>query len=222
MTRKEPLKAISLKGQGKGIRFIISSKPPLESVLKEAKDMLDGASSMIKNTEITMVTGARPLDGEIVVKLLENIIWPYSLRVSFWETEDSVSRKFLARSGFSVADGTVFSPKPMTQVLVVDRSLRSGQKVSHAGDVLILGDVHDGAEVTATGNICVFGILSGVVHAGSNGDTDRFIAVDSFRASQIRIGNKVSSDIDPSEHRWWGRPVIVSLERGSFQVTERK
>lgn len=220
----EPGKTVSLKGQGRGIRLIISPGPPLESVIKEARKILNDASFMVRDMEIAIETGSRPLDGKAVVALLEGLVWPLSLKISRWDSEDAGSRTFLIRSGLSVeaAAPAPSVPVPAGQVLVVDRSLRSGQKVSHAGDVLVLGDVHDGAEVTAAGNICVFGRLSGVVHAGSDGDDQRFVAADSFMATQIRIGNKVSNDITPSSHGWWGRPVIVTVERGSFQITERK
>ncbi len=222
MIREESGKTVSLKGQGKGIRLIISPEPPLESVIEEADRVLRDASSMVADAEITIETGSRSIDGKTVVAFLEGLVWPLSLKVSRWDSGDAYSRVFLARSGFSVGEESPRISKPVGQVFVVDRSLRSGQKVSYSGDVLVLGNVHDGAEVAATGNICVFGRLSGVVHAGSEGDDQRFIAADSFMATQIRIGNKVNNNIDPSGHKWWGRPVIVSVERGAFQITERK
>ena len=54
--------------------------------------------------------------------------------------------------------------------LLVNKSLRSGHRVNYPGHVVILGDVHPGAEVNAGGSILVTGICRGIVHAGSAGD----------------------------------------------------
>ena len=54
--------------------------------------------------------------------------------------------------------------------VIIKRTLRSGQKIVHDGSVVILGNVHESAEVTAAKDIIVFGRLEGVVHAGCFGD----------------------------------------------------
>lgn len=214
---------VTLKGQGSLLRLLLSVDGPLEIVLSQARKALDKASSMIGDIGIVLETGSRCLDGISIVRILEDLIWPMSLNVKYWKSEDKESLLLLRRSGFSLEDDTSSSENICTgEPLVVDRSLRSGQKVVHDGDVLILGSVNDGSEVLASGNICVFGKLQGLAHAGSQGDDRRFIAVDSFMARQVRIGCRVSNEMAQSEQHWWGRPVIISIERGAFLVTERK
>ncbi|MEL6349676.1 MAG: septum site-determining protein MinC, partial [Myxococcota bacterium] len=56
------------------------------------------------------------------------------------------------------------------RVLSVGRTLRSGAAIRHRGDVLVYGDVNAGAEIVATGNIIVLGVLRGLAWAGSSGD----------------------------------------------------
>lgn len=46
-------------------------------------------------------------------------------------------------------------PKPAPKIL--QKPVRSGQSVEHAGDVVIFGDVHDGAQIRSGGNLLVFG-----------------------------------------------------------------
>jgi septum site-determining protein MinC len=53
---------------------------------------------------------------------------------------------------------------------VVNKTLRSGQRIEHDGDVLIIGDVNPDAYVIASGNIIVMGTLRGIAHAGARGD----------------------------------------------------
>ena len=51
----------------------------------------------------------------------------------------------------------------------VSHTLRSGQRIECEGDVVVLGDVNDGAEIIAGGSIAVMGTLRGLAHAGGNG-----------------------------------------------------
>lgn len=217
-----PSRSVSLKGNGSALRLIIPEGIAADLVVREARSIILEASSMISQMDVIIDIGSRSLTESDLIYLLENLVWSGSLNVSHWRTDDLISRDLLSRSGISLGETSVARSNVAYDTLVIHRSLRSGQRISHPGDVLVLGNVHDGSEVVASGNVCVFGRLSGVVHAGSDGDDGRFITADNFNARQIRIGSKVSNDADLSDHSWWGRPVIVSVERGSFQITERK
>jgi septum site-determining protein MinC len=70
-------------------------------------------------------------------------------------------------------------------------SLRSGRKIEFDGSLVIMGDVNAGAEIIATGNIAVCGILRGLAHAGSNGNTKAVIYSPNVLAPQLRIANKI-------------------------------
>lgn len=80
-----------------------------------------------------------------------------------------------------------------TQVLMIRRTLRSGQIIHHEGPVVVYGDVNDGAEIIATGDILVFGKLRGVVHAGAHGDDHATIGALGLNPPQIRIGNHIAA-----------------------------
>ncbi len=215
-------RTVSLKGNGNGLRLIIPEGIDVDVAVKEARSIILEASSMISQMEVVVDIGGRSLTESDLIYFLENLVWSSALKVSHWRTDDILSRDLLSRSGINLGEAHVGRSNLGYDTLVIHRSLRSGQIISHPGDVLVLGNVHDGSEVVANGNVCVFGRLSGVVHAGSDGDDGRFITADNFNARQIRIGSKVSNDVDLSDHPWWGRPVIVSVERGAFQITERK
>lgn len=228
--------AVVIKGHGMGIRLVIPAGLTLDDALSQAVQVISDAAAVTKQMGVVVETGARPLDSTAVIRILQEVLWPMEMSVLFWKSDNQEALAFLRRSGFlvgekkaerneerddDVSDLPVLDT-PGGEPLVVSRSLRSGQKIAHAGDVLVLGNVHSGAEILASGNVCVFGRLSGLVHAGCDGDERRFIAVDSFRARQVRIGRKVSNDLNSSEQPWWGCPVIVSIDRGTFVVTERR
>ena len=68
-------------------------------------------------------------------------------------------------------------------------SLRSGQKIEFAGSIVVLGDVHFGAEVVAGENIIVLGTLRGLAHAGAKGNKEAIISAGSIETAQVRISN---------------------------------
>lgn len=62
---------------------------------------------------------------------------------------------------------------PAPPTMVVDKPLRSGQKVYARGcDLVVLAMVNQGAEVVADGNIHVYAPLRGRAMAGARGDTN--------------------------------------------------
>ena len=77
--------------------------------------------------------------------------------------------------------------------ILVQRTLRSGQSIRYGGNVVIIGDVNPGAEVTATGNIMVMGALRGVVHAGAGGDEKAVIMAFRLEPTQLRSNILCSS-----------------------------
>ncbi|MCM1266204.1 MAG: hypothetical protein NC200_08410 [Candidatus Gastranaerophilales bacterium] len=76
--------------------------------------------------------------------------------------------------------------------LYLTQTLRSGQTVSYEGNIFIIGDAHPGSEVNATGDVTIWGILGGIVHAGSKGNTDAKVRALKLNPIQLRIANLYS------------------------------
>ncbi|SHK48456.1 septum site-determining protein MinC [Thermocrinis minervae] len=105
------------------------------------------------------------------------------------------------------------------RLLIVHRHIRSGQRVEHNGDVLILGDVNRDAEVVATGNIIVIGRLSGIAFAGALGDESAVIVATRMEPQSLRIGRKVAI-VGDEERQSPGYPEMARVEDGII-VLER-
>lgn len=71
----------------------------------------------------------------------------------------------------------------------INQTLRSGQILESDGNVVIIGDCHPGSEIRATGDITVWGVLSGIAHAGYKGNLEARVRALKLNAVQIRIGN---------------------------------
>ena len=97
------------------------------------------------------------------------------------------------------------------QTLVVERPVRSGQRVfSDAGDLVLLAGVSSGAEVMAEGSIHAYGPLRGRAMAGVSGDVGARIFCRELGAELVSIAGRyrVSENL---ENRFLGRSVQISL-----------
>lgn len=74
--------------------------------------------------------------------------------------------------------------------LYIRKTLRSGQRVMFAGNVVLLGDLNPGAQIEADGDVIVLGQLRGSVHAGCEGDEQATVITSSLRATQLRIADR--------------------------------
>lgn len=71
----------------------------------------------------------------------------------------------------------------------IKQTIRSGQVINFEGNVVIIGDCHPGCEITAFGDITVWGILSGIAHAGAGGNQKARVRALKMNAIQLRIAN---------------------------------
>jgi len=97
------------------------------------------------------------------------------------------------------------------EAVFLQRTLRSGHKISYHGHIVVLGDVNPGAELIAGGNIIVYGRLRGVVHAGAGGDPEAVVCALDLSPTQLRIADTIS--VSPPR-KGKTRPEIAYLEDG--------
>lgn len=92
-------------------------------------------------------------------------------------------------------------------------NLRSGQSLEVDSSVIIIGDVNQGASVTAGGNIIVLGSLLGTVFAGANGNPDSFVLAFDLDPVQIRIADTIARAPDKEQGKMlWKREKEKSKE----------
>lgn len=86
-----------------------------------------------------------------------------------------------------------FEPRVTLQPpLIIRHTLRSGQRILHNGDIIVVGDVNPGSSLVAAGDVMVFGWLRGSVFAGQPADTSKTISALRFQPTQIRIGETIA------------------------------
>ncbi|MFN8658710.1 MAG: septum site-determining protein MinC [Candidatus Obscuribacterales bacterium] len=93
------------------------------------------------------------------------------------------------------------APAAPPQVLYLHQTLRSGQTVNHKGNLVIVGDVNNGAEVIAEGDILVWGALRGIAHAGSSGNEQAEIRALKLAPLQLRIAQCIARAPDRKNYK---------------------
>ncbi|KAL2651432.1 hypothetical protein R1flu_019560 [Riccia fluitans] len=79
-----------------------------------------------------------------------------------------------------------------SECLYVKRSIGDAELVEHSGSVIVLGDVKQGAYVSAGGDVVVLGRLQGTVQAGRSGNYSAKIFFSCNGSGTIRIGEEAT------------------------------
>jgi septum site-determining protein MinC len=109
----------------------------------------------------------------------------------------------------------VHEPSAEDSAMWVKRTVRSGVRLEHEGNVVVLGDVNPGAEIIASGSVIVWGRLRGVVHAGAQGDKDAVVCALDLSPTQLRIATEIATT---PERRSQPYPEMARLKEGHLEA----
>lgn len=218
--REKP--AITLKGGAGHLRLLIPEGLPDAELWSGLEKTIQEAHHLLENGRLVLDLQGRPLPKDFIERMLAEVVWKHGLNVLSWVSFDNEGLGLLRKAGISVGEPASSVPEirhsRSCQPLLLERSLRSGQKVEHSGDVFIVGQVNDGAEIVSAGNIVVWGRLQGLVHAGAEGNTASRVIAKSFEATQVRIG-RLFSTFD-SASPWYGKSVLFAVEGDTLIAKE--
>lgn len=206
--------SVQLKGTNFGLRVIFSEDLDDDVLIEEFKAVPEQAYALPVGRGLVLDFRSRPCSGELAGRILSGVIWPRGLDVLAWITSDAESRARLAQAGFKIGEpGHAHAHENLADAgpLIVNNSLRSGQRKEYSGDVVLVGHLNNGAEIFAGGSVSVLGKLKGLVHAGRGGTEGIYVMAASFEPQQLRVGDKLCNQFDTSM-RWWKKPVIITLE----------
>jgi septum site-determining protein MinC len=106
----------------------------------------------------------------------------------------------------------IVQSEPISQTLVIDKPIRSGQKIYARGcDLVVLSMVNQGAEVIADGNIHVYAPLRGKAIAGARGNLNARIFSSCFEPELISIAGIYRTSENSFDAPILGKAVQVRL-----------
>lgn len=118
-----------------------------------------------------------------------------------------------------------FDPKNgKVSTLHMKQNLRSGQTISYNGNIVIIGHAHAGSEIITSGDITVWGILSGIAHAGAKGYKEASIRALKINAIQLRIADVIARrpdriDVKKMEKANTFTPEEAKVSNGEIKIS---
>lgn len=100
--------------------------------------------------------------------------------------------------------------------LFLRRTVRSGQAIHHSSNIVVMGDVNHGAEIVAGGDIMVWGVLRGMVHAGYPDNENASVCALLLAPVQLRIAHLLSRPPEGVEVQ--PRPEVATIRQGQIVV----
>lgn len=207
MTRQ----GVLIRGTNEGITVFLGENIEFEAILEELKDKFANSNGFFKGASITINSGNRTVSPEEKMALI-NLCQEFELAGIEFVNIPIVSNPRV-QNKLAVNNG---------DTLIVKKTLRSGQRVSYKGNVVIIGDVNPGAEVVASGDIVVLGHLRGVVHAGAMGNTEAEVYALSLQPTQLRIAHCIARSPDGSmpKRRMRIEPEKAKIKEGMIVIDD--
>ncbi len=186
-----------------------------EEVLNALEQSLKEAGSFFQGGRVILEIQGQSL-GEEDLQLLRTLLEQHELELWAVLGGDEAVQRLARTHGIRTrlpASAPQSSNKPLGNALLATKTLRSGQSLYFPEHITLLGDVNPGAEVTAGGNIVVWGRVQGVVHAGAMGDTTAVICALDLNPSQLRIATLIARAPEEKKRRS-ARPEMAMIRDG--------
>lgn len=175
------MEAAVLKGTQNGYELIFDDRAAMEDVFSTLEKLLDSlkTQTITSNKQISfdIMAGNRIITANDRQRL-ETVFANYDTFSIHKIVSDAITKE------------KAKSIKEQENVHVMARTIRNGQDVTVEGDVLFLGQIHQGGKLLVSGNIFVMGNVEGIIQAGFPNVEKKFIIGDVRSAQQVRIGEQ--------------------------------
>ncbi len=212
-------KAISIRGTREGLTVALGTGEA-EGILSALAQHLAAQGAFFRGGMVALETAAYALDAEALTAI-QSLLAQHEMVLRTVVSANPATQAAAQSLGLRVvapasgAAPAMAAPEPArpsavalsgsaaegTRGLLVRRRIRSGQTVRHTGHVVIIGDVSAGAELSAGGDIVVWGKLMGIAHAGAMGDDTAVVCALDLAPLQLRIGHLVARPAEGDQER---------------------
>jgi septum site-determining protein MinC len=224
---------IAIKGTRNGLLLTLEPETPFSELLTALSHRLSEAPGFFRGASLALDTRRRNLRISERTQL-EELLANYQMSVtsleqtliakqierevisSEVESEPSITTEILGEQTQAEAQAYRLDPRDSDDTLFLRRTVRSGQAIHHASSIVILGDVNPGAEIIASGDIIVWGVLRGMVHAGYPNNENAIVCSLLLAPVQLRIAHLLSRP--PDGFQVQARPEFATIKNGQIVV----
>jgi septum site-determining protein MinC len=206
---------IAIKGTRHGLRLTLEPETPFHELLNALADRLADSPAFFRGASISIDSSQRVLRSNERMQL-EDLLALYQMSIIPIGTTDHrlhvVGEKTMAQEMSTLPR----DPRESEDTLFLRRTVRSGQAIHHHSNVVVLGDVNPGAEIIAGGDIIVWGVLRGMVHAGYPDQEHALVCALQLAPVQLRIAHLLSRPPEGFEAQQ--RPEVASIRQEQIVV----
>lgn len=199
---------IQIRGNKEGINAIIEIEKfsTFDEVISSLINNLSIGKGFYKNSIVKITSNFKNVTDSDIAKLKDELFEKIYIRDCIFE---DIGLKKKEEIG-------IFNGVNEGKTKFVNKTVRSGQSVIYPGNIVIIGDINNGAEVEASGNIIVLGSIKGRVRAGLGRNRKAIIAAFLLQPEILQIGDLVT--ISPDEEIRPSYPEIAKIKDGSIVV----
>jgi septum site-determining protein MinC len=219
---------VAIKGTRNGLLLTLEPETPFSELLNALSDRLAEAPGFFRGASLALDTSRRLLRVSERTQL-EDLLANYQMSVTPLEQITAAQQQ--AHAEAEAVSTSVTAPNTVTlsetletqrelresdDTLFLRRTVRSGQAIHHASNVVVLGDVNPGAEIVAGGDIIVWGVLRGMVHAGYPDNQNAYVCSLHLTPVQLRIAHLLSRP--PEGKEVLPSPEVAAIRNGRIVV----
>ena len=219
---------IELKGYRDGLYLIIDPVVPMKQIEPAIEERMTSLGDSLAGMSLDIDVGSRPLSEQQLSRLKTILHGNYGLEINRIINASGRSSQVAERPQISSVPALRLEEHLRYDNFLAERenthlirnTLRSGQVERFLeGNVVILGDVNPGAEVTAAGDIVVLGTLRGIAHAGALGNMSAVVVALNLIPMQLRIGRFITRP--PAETQRSRNGAEIARVRGENIIVEK-
>lgn len=174
---------IQIRGTKEGINATIYMDrfENFNEMLKVLLDKLTAGKGFYKGASLKIIINLKSLNECEIYRLKDILFEEIQIKECTFE-EIQVDQK----------ENKIFNGVYEGKTKFVKKTIRGGQLVKYHGNIVIIGDINNGAEVYAGGNIVVLGTIKGQVHAGVGGNKKAIISAFTLQPEILQIAEIVT------------------------------
>jgi septum site-determining protein MinC len=228
---------IQIKGIRDGL-LVMLGEGDWEEIQAAFFEQIDRQPDFMKGARLAIDVGDRPLKAVEMSRLRSDV---QDRQLTLWAVLSNSPLTIQTAQTLGLAT-RITKPRPELtparletnlqggeQAVLYRRTLRSGFSIQHPGHVVVIGDVNPGAQVTAGGDIIVWGRARGELHAGADGNLEAVVCALELLPTQLRIAevggagpaisgaNRSTIAVLPHK-RGKGQPEMAFIQKGQIAI----
>ncbi len=173
---------VMIKSFQHGIRVQLDPDADFKSIYSELIEKFNASAKFFGKAKLVSSFEGRNLNDEEEEFLVNCITENTDITVSCIIGRDEMSDMLYVKAANSFSQNSNSHPGQFYK-----GSIKAGESLETDSSLIILGDVNNGANVSASGNIVILGTLYGNVHAGCFGDEKSFVAALDIKPTEVKI-----------------------------------